>query len=82
MRSAHYAPDYMPLEGSNGAPSSKDPNAVITGTGSLQEAKSVQLYPPKLSFLSCRPAMQALYHRAMSYGGMSMQCCQHASSLA
>ena len=32
MRSAHYAPDYMPLEGSNGAPSSKDPNAVTTGT--------------------------------------------------
>ena len=34
MRSAHYAPDYMPLEGSNGAPSSKDPHAVLTGAES------------------------------------------------
>ena len=34
MRTAHYAPDYMPLEGSNGAPSSKDPKAATTGGGS------------------------------------------------
>ncbi len=31
MRTAHYAPDYMPLEGSNGAPSSKDAQAATTG---------------------------------------------------
>ena len=31
MRTAHYAPDYMPLEGSNGAPSSKDTKAATTG---------------------------------------------------
>ncbi len=55
LRSAHYAPDYMPLEGSNAAPSSKDPNAVTTGTGIL-----MMLPLSRLSF-----ATSLYYHAAL-----------------
>ena len=53
MRSAHFAPDYVPLEPSNGALSSKDAAAVTTGAEHSHYCLPASMHKPLLCKQGC-----------------------------